>query len=149
MTDAHAIDRHHKHMAELTQMGKHWHEKLWNGSGPWTGDRFLNIYHRVLTDDIEVRYEVPNERSQLVLTLSLADFDIDLLCLALAKGDNRTSTVEEKIEAADAANAALDKERAYDAEQQQGALIDKLKWAVRTDTDQHVKPITPGRVLNS
>lgn len=135
------IARHHAHVAKLEQLGKHWHQKLWYGSGPWAGDRFLNIYSNKLTDDIEVRYEVPNEKPQMVFQIPLADFDIDKLCAALAKADDRATTVQEKIEEVDAHNDAKEAADAAVLQEHQDATIEKVHWALRKDTGAHIAPL--------
>lgn len=128
-------------MARLQQLGEHWHHKLWYGSGPWEGDRFLNIYHHPLKDEIEVRYEVPNQKPELVFQIPLADFDIDKLCHALALADNRKKSVEKKIQEVDEHNAKLDAEAAKAKAERDEAFTDKMRWAMRKDTGQHVSPI--------
>lgn len=128
-------------MAKLDMLGEHWHQKLWYGSGAWDGDRFLNLYHHVLTDKIELRYEVPNEKPQLVFSVPLDDFDIDKLCSRLAQADNRKTSVEDKIKKVDAHNDALRDEQAKVAAEQQEAFEDKMRWAIRKDTGNHVSPV--------
>lgn len=129
-------------MAKLTQMGEHWHQKLWYGSGDWDGDRFLNIYHHPLKDEIEVRYEIPNTKPELVFQIAVADFDIDKLCSALARADNRKKSVAEKIVEIDAHNDKIEAEATYAEEQHRDEMIDKMHWALRKDTGHHVAPMT-------
>jgi hypothetical protein len=137
-----SIAQYHAHMAKLTRMGEHWHEKLWNGSGDWEGDRFLNIYHHPLKDEIEVRYEVPNEKAQLVFQIPLASFDIDKLCKALAHADNRKVSVEDKLVEVDAHNAVKEAEDTYVEEQHRDATIEKMHWAMQKDFHDQPGPIS-------
>lgn len=133
-------------MAQLQQMGEHWHQKLWYGSGPWDGDQFLNLYHNPLRDEIELRYEVPNQKPELVFQIPLADFDIDKLCASLAKADNRKTSVEEKMAAVDAQNEKVEVERQKLQQENHDAFTEKMRWAVRKDTGQHIAPlVVPSR----
>lgn len=129
-------------MARLQQLGEHWHEKLWNGSGPWAGDRFLNIYHHPLKDEIEVRYEVPNAKPEMVMQIALADFDIDKLCTALAKADNRQVSVADKLTEIHAHNDGLEVERAKATAERDEEFKQKMLWAVRKDTGSHIAPLS-------
>ena len=129
-------------MARLQKLGEHWHRKLWEGSGAWEGDRFLNIYHHPLKDEIEVRYEIPNEKPQLVFQIPLADFDIDKLCAALAKADNRKTSVQDKIREVDAHNDALRIEAEKAEQAKKDEMTEKMLWAMRKDTGHHVAPLT-------
>jgi len=135
------IAQHHAHMARLQRMGEHWHEKLWNGSGPWTGDRFLNLYHHPLKDEIEVRYEVPNKEPQMVFQIALADFDIDKLCKALYTADNMTTTASAKSEAVLAHNDALHAAEAATKQERDDEVIEKMQWAINQDQGNNVRGI--------
>ena len=135
------VKRHLEHKAQLATLGEHWHQKLWYGSGPWDGDQFLNLYHHVLTDQIELWYEVPNQKPELVAKIPLDDFDIDKLCTSLATADNRKKSVTEKIDEIDAHNEALQAEQAKVAAEQREAFEDRMRWAVRKDSGNHVSPI--------
>ncbi len=136
------IAQHHAHMARLQQLGEHWHHKLWYGSGPWEGDRFLNIYHHPLKDEIEVRYEVPNRKPELVFQIPLADFDIDKLCHALARADNRKKSAQEKVEEVDAHNDKIEADRAKAKQEAMDNHAERVQWALRKDTGNHVAPLT-------
>lgn len=131
-----------EHRSRLSQLGDHWHEKLHHGSGPWDGDRFLFLYHHALTDDIELRYELPGRPPELVFKIALADFDIDKLCRKLAQADNRKTSVQDKIDAADAANDKLIEDHAARALEQRDEAAKKLLWAIRKDTGNHIAPMT-------
>ena len=144
-----SIAQYHAHTAKLQTMGEHWHHKLWYGSGQWTGDRYINIYHHPLKDEIEVRYELPDKKPELIMQIALADFDIDKLCAALHKADNKTSTPAEKLARVDAENAKIDKVAKDAADEKQEALMDRMYWAARVDTGHHIKPMTIPTVLGS
>lgn len=145
-----AIARHHAHMAKLTQLGEHWHQKLWYGSGPWDGDRFLNIYHHPLKDEIEVRYEVPNRPPELVFQIALADFDIDKLCHALAKGDSRKGASQAKMAAeVEDHNNRLRAEQDAAAQEKTDQTIERMQWAIKKDTGNHISPMTVPSVVPS
>lgn len=140
------VAQHHKQQAELSQLGEHWHQKLWYGDGPWDGDRFLNIYHHPLTDKIIVKYEVPNQKPETVFAIDLADFDIHKLCMALAKADNRKTSALEKLDEAENANARLEAAAARAAEEREAEAAEKVQWAIRKDTGSHIAPMTlPGK----
>lgn len=137
------IARHHAHMAKLSQMGEHWHQKLWNGSGPWQGDRFLNLYHHPLKDEIEVRYEVPNQTPQLVFQISVADFDIDKLCHALAQADSRQgNTASKRLAEAEAHNAGIMTAQELKAQERKEEMTEKMRWALRKDVGHHIAPMS-------
>jgi hypothetical protein len=129
------------HQDRLSTLGKHWHTKLWEGHKNWVGDPFLILCHNVLTDEIELRYDVPNEKSQLVFRIDTSDFDIDILCDRLAYADNLRVPVAAKVKEVDDYNEAVEKEAARVKADQDEELVDKLWFAFRKDTGNHVNQI--------
>lgn len=136
------LENYHAHKAKLSQLGDQWHKKIHYGSGPWQGDRFVFLYHHVLTDDIEVRYEVPNRKSELVAKIPLTEFDIDKLCRTLHTADNRTSSVQDKVDKIDRENAAITDAQEAKAREKEEEFTEKMRWAIRKDTGNHVAPMT-------
>ncbi len=94
------------HRLKLDRLTEDWQRKLAYGNDRgWRGDRALVLYVHQLTDEIEIWYELPNERPTLVMKLASEGFDIDMACEALRRADHRTSSVDEKLAEIDAANA--------------------------------------------
>lgn len=137
-------DRYLKQRAVLSQMGEHWHKLLWDGDEHtgWDGDRFLNLYHHVLTDDLILKYEIPNAKPELVARIPLADFDIHKLTRSLARADNRKTSVLDKIAEVDAHNDKIREQDEKNAQERKDAAMEKLRWAMRKDTGNHIAPMT-------
>ncbi len=128
--------------AKLQRAAEHWQEKLAYGHGAWQGDRALVLYYKPLTQTMEVWYELPNEKPQLVMKdIPSSEFDIDKMCQALWRGDNRNVSVEDKIDEIDAHNDAIERDNARVAADRQEEFVDRMHHAVRVDTGNHVKPI--------
>lgn len=139
----HAENLYHQRQSELSRLGEHWQKVLWEGDPDvgWDGDRYLVIYHHVLTDDILVKHEVPNKEPVLVFRVPLADWDIKLACRRLARADNRKRSVNEIIDEVDANNARFAAEEEKRKQELLDAAGEKLRWAIRKDTGQHVAPL--------
>jgi len=131
-----------KRRAELQRAGEDYQRDLAYGRGDWQGDRALVLYHRPLTDEMEVWYELPNVKPVLVLKEAVADFDIAKLCGALAYADNRNVSVEQKMANADAKNDAIKADQARQTEDQKDEFTDRMFHAVRRDTGNHISPLT-------
>jgi hypothetical protein len=129
--------------AQLQAAGEHWQRALAYGHGNWQGDRALVLYHKPLTDTMEVWYELPNQKPQLVIAdVPASEFDINKMCDALVKADNRRVSVEGKLAEVDAHNDAIQAEQARVAEEHKEEFTDKLHHAIRKDTGNHIAPVT-------
>lgn len=131
MTTAH--DMFMARRAQLQKASEHWQKSLAYGRGDWEGDRALVLYHRPLTDKMEVWYELPNRKPEMVFTIDVADFDIDKLCAALHRADNRRKSVSEKMAEADAHNAKVQAENERVAAEAKAEFNEKLEWAWKRD----------------
>lgn len=141
MTDV-ARDKFLARRAELQRAGESYQDALAYGKGDWVGDRNLVLYYRPLTDEMEVWYELPNQKPELVLKEDVAVFDISKLCSALAYADNRNVSVEQKVADVDEHNAKV--QAALDAATQdkKDAFKERLRHGIRLDTGNHVRPMT-------
>lgn len=140
----HHENLYHERQAQLQRMGEHWQKALWEGDPDvgWDGDRFLVVYHHVITDDILVKFEVPNQEPVLVFRVPLAEWDIKKACARLARADGRKRSAFDVIDDVDRHNNAL---RAAEATRKEEALADateKVQWALRKDTGRHIAPVT-------
>lgn len=140
MTDAQ--DVFHSRRAQLTQAAEHWQRKLAYGdSNGWEGDRALVLYHAPLTDEIEVWYELPNTKPVLVFKVPAEGFDIHRVTSMLRDADHRRRSNEEIIADADAHNDAVIAETEAVKAETMAAANEKLGWAIRKDTGQHISPL--------
>lgn len=134
---------YHQRQAQLARLGEHWQKALWDGDPDvgWDGDRFLVIYHHVLTDDILIKHELPDGEPVLVMRVPMAEFDIKLACRRLAQADNRKRSVASVFDEVDAHNARLVAEDDKRKQELLDAATEKLHWALRKDTGQHIAPL--------
>jgi len=140
----HHENRYHERQAQLARLGEHWQKALWNGDPDvgWDGDRYLVVYHHVLTDDILVKYEVPNQEPVLVFRVPLEDWDIKKACRRLAMADNRKRSTFDVLDEVDRHNAAVEAAEAAVKAEALEAATEKMQWAFRKDTGHHIAPLT-------
>lgn len=124
-----------KARAELSRAAEHWQKDLAYGRGAWAGDRALVLYYKPLTHTLEVWYELPGRKPEVVIKDMDADtFDINLLCQRLYQADNRNVSVEEKMDQADAHNDKLKADTEKKADEQTAEMAEKLDRALSIDT---------------
>lgn len=146
MTDP-ALDAFHARQAKLQSAAPHWQEKLAYGDEHigWAGDRALALYFDKFTDEMVIQYELPDKKPVLVFKVPVEGFDIDRVCAMLRDADHRRRTVREIEDSVDSHNAKIlaaeDQHKADSLE----AAHEKLRWAVRKDTGNHIAPLQVSR----
>ncbi len=130
-----------QHRLQLQQAADEWQKKIAYGYGAWRGDRALMLYVHQLTDEIEIWYELPNEKPVLVMKRPAEGFKIEMACEALRRADHRDHSAEEIEARVDADNAAAFAEQERDQQAQTDELIDRTWHAMRKDQGHHIKPI--------
>lgn len=140
---------YHDHQAKLETLGQHWQDKLAFGHGPWAGDRNLVLKRHVLTNQMEVWYELPDRKPELVFAIPAEQFDIDRLCYQLWRADNQNVSAQEKAAEVDLKNAAMKAEKDRAAEDMKEAATEKLQWAINKDGNHALGPVTVPKDLQS
>ena len=137
----------HARQARLRTAGQHWQEKLAYGdpATSWEGDRALVMYHEVLTDEILVRYELPDKEPKLVFKVPAEGFDIHKVTALLRDADHRRQTPQDVIDRVDKHNALLTAEHDRVKKEKMDAAAEKFHWALRKDTGNHIAPLTVPR----
>lgn len=136
-------DSYHAHRARLAQAGEHWQKQLAYGSEHvgWSGDRALVMYHEPILDNIEIWHELPGRKATIVMRVPSAEFEINKALATLRDADNRRTSMDEKIAASDAHNQGILDAQAAKAAEMNEEVKEKMRWAIRKDTGQHIAPI--------
>ena len=133
-----------KRRAQLEHMGEHWQKYLAYGDPGvgWEGDRALALYWAKLTDEMEVWYELPNQKPVLIFKVDVDGFDIHRICAMLRDADHRRRDAGDIIKEVDDHNDKVMDEAEKAKKEVLDEAHDKLHWALRKDTGNHVAPIT-------
>lgn len=148
MNNAAAL-RYAEQRARLQAIAPEWQKKLAYGDNTvgWRGDRYLQLYHNVITDKIEIFVELPDQKPVIVMSVDAETFDIHKACAALRDADHRAQTPDEIIARVDAKNEAAEAARAKEFAARQEEVTEKMWWAIRKETGAHIAPMTVERKL--
>ena len=133
---------HHRKLHDLQFSGEHYQRLLREGWNHWKGDRSLTLAYNRLMDRLEVWYEFPGQKPGLVCSIDRESFDIHKLCHQLYLGDPRERHHLDRIKEIEAREDAAEAEKQKAFEEAQAAHTDRVRWAVRKDTGNHVAPMS-------
>ena len=139
----HARDLFHLQRAKLASVAPHWAQAIQEGDPliGWLGDRFLQLSHDVITDEIVIEHVLPDRKPVLVFRVPAVGFDIKRVCTLLRDADHRMRSRAEIADEVDKHNAKIMTEQQYRADQRMEAAKEKMRWALRKDTGNHIAPI--------
>jgi uncharacterized protein involved in tellurium resistance len=99
------------------------------------------LYFEPLTDEAVIQHELPNQKPVLVFKVPAEGFDIHRVTSLLRDADHRRRTPAEITAEVDAHNAKVEAEDQYQKDQAHEAVKEKLGWAIRKDTGNHISPL--------
>lgn len=135
--------------AQLQATAPEWQKRIAYGDNTigWRGDRYLQLYHNVVEDKMEIWCELPDRKPVLVMKVDAATFDINKALAVLRDADHRAQSPEEIIARVDRHNEAVEMGRAKQYAAMREAAHERGHWALRKDMGHHIAPMTvPRRV---